>query len=481
MVDAKPITERLPAHIWNSQLVARGLKTTAGQRLQVVFRGRWSFSNGPDFQGAMLMLDDGPLVKGDVEVHLRSSDWRAHGHHTDRRYNSVALHVVLWDNESQPAKKQNGEEIPTTVLSDFLNGTIEEINQQVPSNLGAIFEELCQTNSQTIEANRLGDILDWAGDERFFGKSARFEAGLTCEDAEQLLYEGLMEALGYLPNRTPFRRLATLTPVGALLILARGRPCEERVLLLESLLFGLAGLLPSQRAKMSLSGWIGASYVEEVERTWALIDSEWRFSTLAATDWSFSAIRPLNSPARRIAAAARLLASSLDDGLVDNLASLFSTNEPKEIPGSLTRSLHVSAARKSFWIDHYDFDKPIMTGQADLVGKGRALEMALNISVPFAHAYGEHTFDAALSQKALAVYHHFPKLGENQITRQMAQLLPGAANRGLVDSARRQQGLLHLHHTFCSDRRCYECPVGGDIAPRVFSAASAAGQAKETG
>lgn len=478
MVEAKPVTESLAAHIWNRQLLRDDLKTTAGQALQLVFRGRWSFNNGPDFQGAMLILDHGALIKGDVEVHLRSSDWRAHGHHLDPKYNSVALHVVLWNNDEQPARRQDGKDLPALILSDFLRGTIDDINQQVPANLGAIFEEICQANSQEIEASRLGDILDWAGDERFREKSARFEAGLTCEEAEQLLYEGFMEALGYHRNREPFRRLATRTPVGALLALARGRPAEERTLLLESLLFGLAGLLPSQRKEMGLTDWTKASYVEELERLWGLISPNWVFATLNAADWCFSAIRPLNSPARRIAAAARLLALTLDSGLVAGLLASFVSGRPEEISNRLTASLQVSAG-DSFWAEHFDFDKPISPGRADLVGKGRAQEMALNIAVPFAHAYGEHTSDSALRQKAQVAYRRFPKLAENQISRQMAQLLPSGAVKGLILTARRQQGLLHLYHTFCAGRRCYECPLGGDIVPRVFSPVDHVGQTSE--
>src|SRR5262245_31828166 len=81
-------TESLLATIWQRQwLNGPPLIDSLGRQLHVVYPGRRWGGPGPDFQGAVLSLADGSLLRGDVEIHLRSADWRAHGHHLDRAYN----------------------------------------------------------------------------------------------------------------------------------------------------------------------------------------------------------------------------------------------------------------------------------------------------------------------------------------------------------------------------------------------------------
>src|SRR5918912_2870388 len=67
---------------------------SSGRRLRVIFPGRRWGGPGPDFVGALLVSAAGDLVRGDVEVHTRASDWRAHGHARDPNYAAVVLHVV---------------------------------------------------------------------------------------------------------------------------------------------------------------------------------------------------------------------------------------------------------------------------------------------------------------------------------------------------------------------------------------------------
>src|SRR5688500_12608814 len=98
-LESSGISEAVLAAVWNEQAPLRGpMWDCEGNPVAVVYRGRWTAGSGPDFEGAMLSMGDGnpKLVGGAVEIHLRCGDWWAHGHHEDPRYNSVALHVVLW-------------------------------------------------------------------------------------------------------------------------------------------------------------------------------------------------------------------------------------------------------------------------------------------------------------------------------------------------------------------------------------------------
>ena len=78
--------------LWAARSFPTGALVTAdGQRLQVIYPGQRTGMGGPDFRDAILADDGGRVRTGDVEVHLRSRDWIAHGHRADPSYNRVPL------------------------------------------------------------------------------------------------------------------------------------------------------------------------------------------------------------------------------------------------------------------------------------------------------------------------------------------------------------------------------------------------------
>ena len=75
------------------------------------------------------------------------------------------------------------------------------------------------------------------------------------------------------------------------------------------------------------------------------------------------------------------------------------------------------------------------------MGADRARDLAVNVSLPFCHSLAGGDKDTP----ELAHYKKFPKLQANEITREMAEQLLPTEWAGVVNSARRQQGLIHLH------------------------------------
>ncbi|HYO49087.1 MAG TPA: DUF2851 family protein, partial [Chloroflexia bacterium] len=271
----KEINEAVLAAIWNEQAPLRGpMWDCEGKPIAVVYRGRWTAGSGPDFEGAMLALGEGSarLVTGAVEVHLRCGDWWAHGHDTDPRYNSVALHVVLWPNAARPVTRADGAVVPTLVLADYITMPSAELLEKVTplvANLGALSEEPCWERTQDWPLEKLLEQIDAAGDARLQSKAAVMESDLEAYGSpDEAFYRGMMDALGYSANREPMRALATALPLGQLLLLPLGRDESERATLLESVLLGSAGFLPSQRPEMGDLDWLSSQYAEEVERMW---------------------------------------------------------------------------------------------------------------------------------------------------------------------------------------------------------------------
>src|SRR3954468_10648521 len=124
------VFEKLVSWIWEQQALVGLLPADDGHRYQVVFRGRpWSDERGPDFQGAVLAREDGLLLRGDVEIHVRASDWRHHGHGKDAAYNTAVCQVVLWQDEPRPIQRQDGTAIPTIELVTRLAAPLAELER----------------------------------------------------------------------------------------------------------------------------------------------------------------------------------------------------------------------------------------------------------------------------------------------------------------------------------------------------------------
>jgi len=82
--------------IWQHQLLDRAeLVTEDGEPIEIIYPGRLNDDQGADFRDAVIATSRG-LIKGDIELHVKSSGWQAHQHHRDPVYNRVILHVVMW-------------------------------------------------------------------------------------------------------------------------------------------------------------------------------------------------------------------------------------------------------------------------------------------------------------------------------------------------------------------------------------------------
>src|SRR5437879_3762152 len=91
--------ERLLQAIWLHQRLQRDqLQTLDGQSVRVLHPGFHNVEGGPDFRGAMVQIGDRAVQTGDIEVDLRPSGWRAHGHDRNPAFKNVVLHV-LWEGE----------------------------------------------------------------------------------------------------------------------------------------------------------------------------------------------------------------------------------------------------------------------------------------------------------------------------------------------------------------------------------------------
>ncbi len=118
--------ELLLQKIWAERaFCAASAVTASGETVKVEVVGRWNRQGGPDFQGARLCIG-GRWQHGDVELHLREEDWRAHRHAEDPAYDQVILHVVLFPPKRTVSRGAGGREIPVLPLLPLLWHDLEE-------------------------------------------------------------------------------------------------------------------------------------------------------------------------------------------------------------------------------------------------------------------------------------------------------------------------------------------------------------------
>ena len=107
-------------YVWQHRLwLQRDMVTVDGRRVEVIDQGRLNVDSGPDFFNAKVRID-GEMWAGNVEIHVRASDWRRHGHDSDRAYDTVVLHVVGMDDAE--VRRRDGSVIPQLLMpcaSDF--------------------------------------------------------------------------------------------------------------------------------------------------------------------------------------------------------------------------------------------------------------------------------------------------------------------------------------------------------------------------
>jgi hypothetical protein len=395
------ITERSLAVLWQrAHTLTSGLVTENGRRLRVLYPGRPNAGAGPDFHDAAIADENGDIVTGDVELHLKAPDWYGHKHHTDPNYNGVILHVVLRPGKEAGSRQRSGIFVPIVALNQDRRTLTGPGTPATATGLAPLIQ---------MDEEKLGEFLDRAGDERFFARSRGFSLELKATEPDQVLYGALMEALGYASNRRPFRELARRVPVASLTRLRR-EPAGTRLLPLKAALIGGGGLLPYVKHPQEAL---------ELNRLFARLGVS---GAMPADRWRLFRVRPSNHPLRRLKGAAELLDRYLDSGLVRGLEDETQNGDVRSLVGQLSAP--------------------------PFIGGGRASDMAVNVVLPFLHACAGVQKAPDLDASCVGLYRSFPRLQDNEITREMARLLDQGHSRKTVTGARRQQGLIHFYKRF---------------------------------
>lgn len=455
--DMKKVDEKVIQRLWNEQQFFRTDMTSVdGKDIRVLKPGVWNQHNdGPDFMHAEIEINKN-LHVGDVEIHRHASEWYEHKHYLNSRYNRVILHAVCFDDGfNLRTRLQNGKRVPTLELLKYLAVETGNFFDRLRPETDVTAEIACRITGKPLDIEGLGNVFDTLGHQRFFQKMESIRLLRTRLDFEQLLYEGIMEALGYSQNSKPLRELAQHVPFAAL----DQKPEPE----IQATLFGVAGLLPSQRETRLPPEVTADPNVQTLEDHWRASPFAKQPEKMQATQWYFKT-RHLNQPTRRIAAMSQLIhraQGSLMMYFLPTCEKAAAAETPKAlraVENELREKLTLKPT--GYWREHANFG----TGGArdtGLIGKQRALDIIINKILPTAYVWAVEADSQNLQDGILRLYRNASKSDGNQIIRTVdAQLFTGTQlPKHLKRTAKTEQGIIQLHKNYCADRLCDLCPI----------------------
>ena len=466
--------ESLLQAVWQHQRLRRDrLKTADEKAVRVLHPGFASAEGGPDFRGAVVQIGDDAPRSGDVEVDLRASGWRAHGHDRNPNFQNVILHVV-WDNvgvraltcrDSGLPNKLKLERLPsppTLAISDKLDAPLAELGLWLEAETPRVLPEnlrgRCSPSLRDLNEPQVTGLLCAAARVRFQAKAAQFRARARHAGWEQALWEGLFHALGYKHNVWPMQNLAESRP--------RWSRDAGSVLVLQARLLGISGLLPAELTRLRPiardSGAAGRAsqksrdgYVRKLWDVWWREREEFSNCILPRAVWKFHGLRPANHPQRRLALAAHWLAS---ENLIAKLENWCAADLPDNaLVDSLVEILQVE--HDEFWSWHWTFRSARLKRPQPLLGAARITDLAVNVVLPWLWIRAAEGKNEKLRRMIEHRYFAWSPAGDNSVLKLARQrLLAGSPIRALR-SAAAQQGLMQIVRDFCEHTNavCENC------------------------
>jgi hypothetical protein len=442
------LNETFICSIWENQEYYSGLKTTDGKSVEILDRGHKNPDAGPDYIDARISIDN-RIYCGSIEIHRECGDWHRHSHRRDSKYAEVILHVALFNDspEEGPARVRKSREIPTVILSDFLDKSIRDIWKELIKNKADKVSLPCFPSVLKVSYSLKRNLIFPLSLERLQIKSDKIAKRIehlsdSCghqKAFEQTLFEYVCEALGYSKNKNQFIRLARSLNVDCIKL--------RRLSLIEcdSVIFGMAGFLQGLRFK--------DQYVEEIKSYWENLRTELNLPQMNSAEWNFFRLRPVNFPTLRLAYASGLLHYMTRNNLADLVNETFmNSSHPYRELSEMMKRIFVS----EYWQRHYHFGRKKKI-PSYLLGDQRISDTIENVLIPFSLSSCKDLHGA--EQRLTDIYTSIKLKGGKSLLTRWLESETGFKIRTLSD----EQGLIQLHREFCLQSKCDQCAIGKEV------------------
>lgn len=413
-------------YVWQHRLwTPADMTTVDGLRVTVVDPGLLNTGSGPDFFNAKIEIG-GKMWAGNVEIHVRASDWHRHGHDGDHAYDSVILHVVDRD-DARIMRPGGGGEIPQLVMPcspDFSRRYSEMVDRPLS-------ELACAGELPSLPGVHLTAWLDSLAIERLSRKAERILELVRHFEGhwDSAVYVVLARALGFGLNSDAFERLALSVPLRTLL------KHRDSPVALEGILFGQAGFLDSPEADP------GDHYVARMKEEYRFMANKFGLTPPHSLGWRMARMRPQNFPHRRIATLAAMIADGFRIGY--GITEVSTEQEARRL---------FAINLTGYWSRRYNFGPPSARSVRALSDSSISI-LIINVVAPVLYAHSIMSGSDEARERAIGLLQSL-KPESNHITTLFAGA--GVDCRNAFDS----QALIELRNNYCNARKCLYCRIG---------------------
>ena len=400
------------------------LKTAQDEQITIIKTGDYLELAGPDFFNAQITIGNQKWA-GNVEIHLKSSDWYVHGHEKDAAYENVILHVV-WEHDTEIFSRDNNE-IPVLILKDY-----------VASEILSNYNSLVMPKSWIFCEKDIGKIDDFIiknWQERLFfdrlERKSKFIYDLleeTNQDWEGVLFVLLAKNFGLNTNGNSFLQIAKSIPFSIV------RKESFEIENLEALLLGTSGLLDDDKEDI---------YFTDLKLRYYYLLNKYQLEKRHIDSVQFFKHRPDNFPTIRLSQLANLYHKH---------QNLFSKVTVLKSVKSVYELLNVSAS--VYWSNHYQFDKESLKKPKSLSKSFMDL-IIINTIIPIQFAYSNIRGES-IAEELIAFM--------NEVTPEKNAIIDKFQSFGVsAKNAFETQTLLELKNEYCNQKACLKCVLGVEL------------------
>lgn len=413
-------------HIWKfKKFQIQNLKTETNETISINSVGQHNFNSGPDFFNAKLKIND-QLWAGNVEIHIKSSDWYLHNHEQDPAYDSVILHVV-WEHDTEIFRKDNTP-IPTLVLRDYIDFTLLNNYKKLFAKQNSWIN--CENDFASTNSFVFNNWLERLYFERLERKADTIE--LLLEESknnwEAVLFKMLAKNFGLKVNGEAFFSLAQSVDFSVV------RKTQSNLQSLEALLFGQASLL---------SDSVEDAYFIALSKEYAFLKQKFQLKENQVLPLQFFRLRPPNFPTIRLSQLANLYHEH------QNLFSKIIEFDKLEDFYAL-----FSVSTSAYWETHFTFKKESKKS-TKAITKAFTDLLLINTILPLKFCYAKQKgqdIDTSIVEIASKINSE-----KNSIIDAFNKL------KKVSKSAFQSQSLLQLKNEYCVRNKCLQCAIGNSL------------------
>lgn len=414
------MTEKLLQYLWNFKIFKTfDFKDTEGNAIEILDFGKWNHDSGPDFLFAKIKTKD-LILAGNIELHVKSSDWIFHNHSSDSAFDNIILHVVF-QNDAEIDELKN-RKIPTIELKDFID---KDILWKYETLLGENLFIPCEKifDKDKIPFNFYEETLLKKLDE----KSIEIEESLKKfkNNYEAVLFHHLAYAFGLKVNAPIYKEMAENIDFSVV------QKIRQNQTQLEALFFGKAN-------------WLEKIEDEEMKiwkREFDFIKAKYQINDLKFSP-KFLRLRPPNFPTIRLSQLANLY--HREQNLFSKIINAKTSKEIFKIFDGIKAS--------EYWDNHFNFGKISTVEGEKFLTKDFVELIIINAILPLKYAYHKN-HNEEIADEILEFY---KKLSSEKNT-----VVYGWKNLGLeIKTALESQALIYHFKNFCLSKNCLNCGIG---------------------